>query len=111
MLRREFVRENLDGARAPGRKTASGCPVIVGFIDRSEAGRPQRGGAAAQRTVEARYHKVQLPNFGVFDEQRYFVPGTAGARSRSAASPCGLSVCEDAWHDGLPFARLRPGSR
>ena len=41
---------------------------------------------------------MQLPNFGVFDEQRYFVPGTEAVRIEIGGLTCGLSVCEDAWH-------------
>ena len=61
--------------------------------------------------VQERYHKIQLPNFGVFDEKRYFVPGTAACSIRLASSELGLSVCEDAWHGDAPFdeyARTRP---
>ena len=47
----------------------------------------------------------------MFDEKRYFVPGTAACSIRLASSELGLSVCEDAWHDDAPFdeyARTRP---
>jgi NAD+ synthase (glutamine-hydrolysing) len=102
--RGEFVRENLEALSALARKTATACPVIVGFIDRSDAGVHNAAAMLRNGTVESRYHKVQLPNFGVFDEQRYFVPGTAGATVEIAGMTVGLSVCEDAWHDGQPFA-------
>src|SRR5207245_8704394 len=55
--------------------------------------------------VFARYHKVRLPNYGVFDEQRYFVPGTAECPLRVASSALGLTICEDAWRPGFPFDR------
>jgi NAD+ synthase (glutamine-hydrolysing) len=61
--------------------------------------------------VQERYHKIQLPNFGVFDEKRYFVPGTAACSIRLGSSELGLSVCEDAWHGDAPFdtyAQTRP---
>ncbi|MGZ8630916.1 MAG: NAD+ synthase [Actinomycetota bacterium] len=104
VLRPEFVRENLEALDALARRTATTCPVVVGFVDRSEAG--IHNGAALLRngTVETRYHKVQLPNSGVFDERRYFVPGTGGTRVEVDGAECGLSVCEDAWHDAQPFA-------
>jgi NAD+ synthase (glutamine-hydrolysing) len=102
--RGEFVRENLEALDALARKTAASCPVVAGFIDRSDAGVHNAAALLRNGTVEARYHKMQLPNFGVFDEQRYFVPGTSGVRVDVDGLTTGLSVCEDAWHDGQPFA-------
>ena len=61
--------------------------------------------------MQERYHKIQLPNYGVFDEKRYFVPGTAACSVRLASSELGLSVCEDAWYGDAPFdeyERTRP---
>ena len=104
VLRGEFVRENLEALSTLARKTATSCPVIAGFIDRSDAGLHNAAALLRNGTVESRYHKVQLPNFGVFDEQRYFVPGTAGATVEVGGMTTGLSVCEDAWHDTQPFA-------
>jgi NAD+ synthase (glutamine-hydrolysing) len=104
VLRSEFVRENLEALSTLARKTASACPVVVGFIDRTEAGSHNAAALLRNGTIETRYHKVQLPNFGVFDEQRYFVPGTSGVSVEIGGATLGLSVCEDAWHDGQPFA-------
>ena len=104
VLRPEFVRENLETLDALARRTATTCPVIVGFVDRSDAGIHNAAALLRNGTVEARYHKIQLPNFGVFDERRYFVPGTEGARVDVGDMSIGLSVCEDAWHDAQPFA-------
>jgi NAD+ synthase (glutamine-hydrolysing) len=102
--RAEFVGENLEALDALARKTATACPVITGFIDRSEAGVHNAAALLRNGTVETRYHKIQLPNFGVFDEQRYFEPGTGGVRVDLGGMQTGLSVCEDAWHEGPPFA-------
>ena len=76
VLRREFVQENLDALQALAGKTASGCQVITGFVDRSAAGIHNAAALLSGGGIAARYHKIQLPNFGVFDEQRYFEPGT-----------------------------------
>ncbi|HEV8564197.1 MAG TPA: nitrilase-related carbon-nitrogen hydrolase, partial [Actinomycetota bacterium] len=111
VLRPAFVRDNLEALEKLAAATAGGCAVLVGFVDRSDRGLHNaaallRGGAA-----EERYHKVQLPNFGVFDEKRYFVPGDAACSVRVASAELGLSVCEDAWHGDAPFdeyARSRP---
>jgi NAD+ synthase (glutamine-hydrolysing) len=105
VLRGEFVRENLDALQELARQTASGCPVIVGFVDRTDAGLHNGAAVLGGGSVVARYHKMELPNFGVFDERRYFLPGTDVTTVQVGGIECGVSVCEDAWHDGLPFAR------
>ena len=52
----------------------------------------------------ARYAKHHLPNYGVFDEFRYFVPGDRFPVLRCTASTSALTICEDLWQDGGPIA-------
>jgi NAD+ synthase (glutamine-hydrolysing) len=52
------------------------------------------------------YRKRQLPNYGVFDEDRYFEPGDEDALIEVAGRRVGLTVCEDIWVDGSPACRL-----
>jgi len=103
VLRSEFVRDNLEALDDLARRTAGGCAVLTGFVDRSERGLHNSAGLLAGGRVAARYHKVQLPNYGVFDEKRYFVPGDAACPFRVASSALGVSVCEDAWQPGKPW--------
>jgi NAD+ synthase (glutamine-hydrolysing) len=103
VLRPAFVRDNLVALDALAKHTAGGCPIVVGFVDRSERGIHNAAALLANGEVVARYHKVKLPNYGVFDEARTFVPGDASCPIRLAGSELGLSVCEDAWAPGPPF--------
>ncbi|MGH9016140.1 MAG: NAD+ synthase, partial [Acidimicrobiales bacterium] len=59
------------------------------------------------------YHKRRLPNYGVFDEERWFAPGTSELELyRVAGVAVGVSVCEDLWFDGGPVAvQARGGAR
>ena len=57
--------------------------------------------------VAARYHKCKLPNYGVFDEQRYFQPGNGSALVTVGRDEIGLSICEDAWLPGAPWTGYR----
>ncbi|MGV9315957.1 NAD+ synthase [Streptomyces sp. NPDC003691] len=85
-------------------------PVIVGYLDRSEAGRPKYGQpAGAPRNAAAVLHdgrvvlgfaKHHLPNYGVFDEFRYFVPGDTMPVVRVRGVDVALAICEDLWQDG-----------
>ena len=103
VLRPEFVRDNLAALEELAERTADACAVLTGFVDRTERGLHNAAALVHEGRIVERYHKVQLPNFGVFDERRYFVPGDAACSVRLGGSDLGLSVCEDAWHDGAPF--------
>ena len=86
---------------------------MVGFVDRAagkardDAGHARVHNAAAllhDGRVRGIYHKGLLPNYGVFDEDRYFVAGTdRGALWEINGVFAGVSVCEDIWvEDGPP---------
>ncbi len=103
VLRPEFVQDNLDATKELARQTSSGCSVVAGFVDRTDAGIHNAAGFLRHGEIESSYHKMRLPNFGVFDEQRTFAPGTEGVTVDVRGQTVALSVCEDAWHDGAPF--------
>ncbi|MBT2393630.1 NAD+ synthase [Streptomyces sp. ISL-1] len=85
-------------------------PVIVGYLDRSEraqprygqpAGSPQNAAAVLHRgEVVLSFAKHHLPNYGVFDEFRYFVPGDTMPVIRVHGVDVALAICEDLWQDG-----------
>jgi NAD+ synthase (glutamine-hydrolysing) len=91
--------------------------VVVGYLDRTtradeRLGRPRGGpqNAAAvlhAGAVVARYAKHHLPNYGVFDEFRYFVPGEGTTVVRVDGVDVALAICEDLWQDGGPVAEVR----
>jgi NAD+ synthase (glutamine-hydrolysing) len=97
--------------------------TVVGFVDfasgagsRSADAEPRGvANAAAVLTrgrIEGIYHKVHLPNYGVFDEDRYFVAGSDPDRLwEMAGVPVGVSICEDIWlDDGPPISQARAGA-
>ena len=57
--------------------------------------------------VRCRYHKIHLPNYGVFDEKRYFAAGDAPVSFLLDDVRVGLSVCEDIWEQQGPHCELR----
>jgi NAD+ synthase (glutamine-hydrolysing) len=121
VLRRSFQDASRDGlerlARRLADEGAGDLAVVVGYLDRSPApsvtvgrpaGEPQNAAALLWRgEVVARYAKHHLPNYGVFDEYRYFVPGTAFPVLRLHGVDVCLTVCEDLWQDGGPIAVAR----
>jgi NAD+ synthase (glutamine-hydrolysing) len=90
--------------------TASGeCAAVVGFVD---AGRDLHNAAAvcAHGEVQSVYHKRVLPNYAVFDEQRYFAAGTdAPTLVQVAGVRVGVSICEDAFSPTGPIAAQAAG--
>ncbi len=123
VLREGFVDANIDAVRRLARRSGS-CTTVVGFVD--HAGNNSRGaGDARDRRIanavaivengewRGVYHKVLLPNYGVFDEDRYFAEGQDPDRLwEIAGTPCGISICEDIWlPDGPPQAQAAAGAK
>ncbi|MGW9132880.1 NAD+ synthase [Streptomyces sp. NPDC055681] len=120
-LRPSFVEASREALRAlAARLDAEGfgeLPVVVGYLDRSEkaqprygqpAGAPQNAAAVLHRgKVALSFAKHHLPNYGVFDEFRYFVPGDSMPVVRVHGVDVALAICEDLWQDGgrVPAAR------
>ncbi|HEV7204205.1 MAG TPA: NAD+ synthase [Jatrophihabitans sp.] len=76
--------------------------VVVGYIDDDGLPRDASAFLLGGRVV-ARAFKHHLPNYGVFDERRYFAPGTSLAVVRHLGVDIALTVCEDVWQEGGPF--------
>jgi NAD+ synthase (glutamine-hydrolysing) len=76
--------------------------VVVGYLD-DDGGARNAAAFLHRGEVVARYFKHHLPNYGVFDERRYFTSGTELAVVRHRGVDIALSVCEDLWQDGGPF--------
>ncbi|WP_327367040.1 NAD+ synthase [Streptomyces sp. NBC_01217] len=120
-LRPSFVEASRRALRAlAARLDAEGLgelPVVVGYLDRSDtaqprygqpAGSPQNAAAVLHRgQVALSFAKHHLPNYGVFDEFRYFVPGDSMPVVRIHGVDVALAICEDLWQDGgrVPAAR------
>ena len=74
--------------------------AIVGYLDEAH-GRPQNAVAViAGGVIKARYAKSHLPNYGVFDEYRNFVPGDQPLLVRIHGVDIAVAICEDIWQDG-----------
>jgi len=90
---------------------------LVGYLDHSdesdrEIGRPRGGPVNSAALVHdgrilARYDKHFLPNYGVFDEARYFVPGTQRLIVDIDGTRICVAICEDLWRDGGPVQWAR----
>jgi NAD+ synthase (glutamine-hydrolysing) len=80
--------------------------VVVGFVDRDGKGRAcNAAGVATDGRVLGVYRKMHLPNYGVFDEMRYFRRGTEPGIFPVGDTRVGITICEDIWVRRGPVAR------
>ena len=120
-----FVEQNLRALDQLARELPSGLAALVGFVDRrwsgSDEATPRSAGAVPLNSdprlynaaalisggaVVQVFHKRLLPTYDVFDEDRYFEPGTASLTFELGATRFGVTICEDAWNDVIrPLAR------
>ena len=105
LLRSSFVERNLAAWNEVARGV-QGITAVVGFVDRDGKGRAYNAaGVAANGRPVAVYRKMHLPNYGVFDELRYFHRGTEPLLFTVGGTRVGVTVCEDVWVPGGPVPR------
>src|SRR3989440_4228865 len=108
LLKPGFVGDNLDALQRVARTTRR-CAAVVGFVD---VARDLHNAAAvcAGGSVVGVYHKRLLPNYAVFDEDRYFTPGEPASQLYLIAGVrVGVSICEDAWSPTGPVSEQAAG--
>ena len=71
--------------------------AIIGFVDEHGGQLFNAAAVVADGRVQTVYHKIDLPNYGVFDERRYFVPGRRCPVLDVDGVRVGVSICEDIW--------------
>ena len=100
LLKASFLEE----ASAALHELAAGTRGIVALVGFPERAEDVYNAAAvlADGEVAAVYRKMYLPNYGVFDEQRYFQSGAEAAIFELNGIPIGVSICEDIWEPGPP---------
>jgi NAD+ synthase (glutamine-hydrolysing) len=76
--------------------------VLVGFAERGAGGLHNSAAVLADGTHAGTYRKMLLPNYGVFDERRYFEPGEGPALIELGGLRVGVTICEDIWFPGPP---------
>jgi NAD+ synthase (glutamine-hydrolysing) len=124
-LRDSFVQASMATLEATAQQLDAdglgGIAVVTGYLGRRAGGTPRAGEpvSSAQNaaallhggTVAVTTAKHHLPNYGVFDEYRYFVPGNrlpvVRVPVQDGAVDVAIAICEDLWQDGGPVAVTR----
>jgi NAD+ synthase (glutamine-hydrolysing) len=119
LLKREFVDANLAAIEQLSSRGPSGTVAVVGYVgagqgdttdeehwDVAVATRGMTNSAAilADGSLVATYDKLRLPNFGVFDEARYFTPRERPCVVTVSGVDVGVTICEDLWSEQGPVA-------
>ena len=108
VLKPGFVADNELALQKVAARTGR-CAAIVGFVD-AELDLHNAAAVCARGDVLGVYRKRLLPNYAVFDEQRYFTPGSDPLELYVVGGVrVGVSVCEDAWSPHGPIAQQAAG--
>ncbi len=103
LFKPQFIEANLRALQELIR-ASRGLTVIVGFVDRRD-GIYNAAALLHDGVLAGVYHKQYLPNYGVFDEKRYFEPGQEAPVFIRDGTVIGINVCEDIWVPTGPAAR------
>ncbi|MEY4498336.1 MAG: hypothetical protein RJA40_441 [Actinomycetota bacterium] len=111
-LRPSFQLASQSALAELAQKLTGKTVAIVGYLDQVNGAPQNMVAVISDGKVAARYAKCHLPNYGVFDEFRNFVPGDKTLVVRIHGADIGIAICEDLWIDGGITAQLadrKPG--
>ncbi|MEW6162728.1 MAG: NAD+ synthase [Nitrospirota bacterium] len=100
LLKPKFIEDNLDALKKVQKKVRD-IVAIVGFVDRKKDIYNAAAMIYNKRLIDI-YHKMYLPNYGVFDEFRYFQAGTRCPIYKVGDACLGVNICEDIWYPEGP---------
>ncbi|HZX49147.1 MAG TPA: NAD+ synthase [Nitrospirota bacterium] len=112
LLKPGFVDDNIDSLKLIAKKTSSlDVAIVTGFIDRSDD-IYNSAALISKGKIAGIYHKNYLPNYGVFDEKRYFKSGDECPLFIVAGVSVGINICEDIWYpDGPCMSQALAGAQ
>lgn len=111
LLFHKGMRRQVAAAMERVRSEVSGVAVMVGYPDYTDDAIYNAAALIRDGKVLANYHKQELPNYLVFDEKRYFKPGSESSIVELKGIRVGLLVCEDVWEPGPARAACHAGAQ
>ncbi len=97
LLRKDF-KQQINEALKAIQAHSSDIPILLGHPHYTEQGIYNSASLIENKKIVATYHKQCLPNYGVFDERRYFIPGDLSGLITVKGISIGILICEDLWH-------------
>ena len=111
LLKPKFIKDNLDSLKELC-KSVNDIIAVVGFVDKQGSNIYNAAAIIYNTKIKGVYHKTHLPNYGVFDEKRYFVPGSSTPVFKCGGVVFGVNICEDIWHiDGPTALQAKQGAK
>ncbi len=107
LLRASFLKDNIAALKALAKRLP--VTAVIGFVDIKNADRFNAAAWIQDRKIAAVYHKRLLPNYGVFDEERYFTPGTIPLIRTLKGQRVAVTICEDIWIPGPHWTAIKRG--
>ena len=98
LLYRSSLYARIDRAINQIARCVEAIAVVFGFPEKTEQGIYNSAAVVIEGVIAGVYRKYELPNYSVFDEKRYFIPGSTPCVVDIKGLPIGITVCEDAWH-------------
>ena len=99
LLKPHFIKENLKCLKKISQE-AGDAAVVIGFVDEKKGNIYNSAAVIRNKKIACVYHKIHLPNYGIFDEKRYFKPGLENVLVDTGAFSFALNICEDIWAEG-----------
>jgi len=96
LLKRHFIKYNIESLKKISQETGN-VTAVLGFIDDKKGGIYNSAAVIRNKKIIYVYHKIHLPNYGVFDEKRYFKPGANNRLLKIKDIRFAVNICEDIW--------------
>ncbi len=106
LLKPKFIEDNLKYLKEITESTIGNIVSIVGFVDKNKDDIYNAAAVIQNGRISVIYHKMLLPNYGVFDEKRYFSPGDKPLVFGIGKCLFGVSICEDIWQNNGPVEKM-----
>lgn len=104
LLKAKFIQDNLAALKKLA-KSVGDIVVVVGFVDKKQKSLYNAAAVLYKSKIYGACHKMLLPNYGVFDEKRYFDSEPDFSVFKFGDALFGINICEDIWHEEGPICR------
>ena len=110
LMKPKFIEDNIAVLKEVARSIED-LVAVVGFVDKENGDLFNAAAVMYEGEIMGVHHKILLPNYGVFDEKRYFIPGKKPSIFKFGKLIFGVNICEDIWFDeGPTSAQARAGA-
>jgi NAD+ synthase (glutamine-hydrolysing) len=110
LLRKDFA-NSISKALKSIQKQSADIAIILGYPDSTPHGIYNAASLMQKQKIITTYHKQCLPNYGVFDERRYFIPGASSGLIKVKGLCIGVLICEDLWYPEPMLSAKQAGAQ